>query len=72
MIPSVDEIGVKEEREKWVAELLKAFMKLLIPSRLKQHSLGQCIVQAARRKCVIAPIPFYDKLSLSLIFCYTA
>ena len=37
---------MREESEKWVPESLKVFMKLVIPSKLKQLSLGECIVQA--------------------------
>ena len=33
-------------------------MKVIIPTRLKQVSLSQCIVQVARPRTVIAPIPF--------------
>jgi len=33
-------------------------MKLLVPSKLKKASLSQCIIQAARPRSVIAPIPF--------------
>ena len=33
-------------------------MKVIVPTRLKQVSLSQCIVQAARPRTIIAPIPF--------------
>ena len=41
--PSVDDIV---DGEKWVPESLKNFMELLVPSRQKQLSLSQCIIQA--------------------------
>ena len=53
--PSVSEI---EENEKWVPDSLQLFMKFVVPTRLKQVSLSQCIVQAARPRTVISPIPF--------------
>ena len=56
--PSVDEISFSEEGEKWIPESLRMFMKFLVPSRLKQLSLSQCIVQTTRPRTVIAPIPF--------------
>ena len=56
--PSVDEISFSEEGEKWIPESLRMFMKFLVPSRLKQLSLSQCIVQTTRPRTVIAPILF--------------
>ena len=56
--PSVDEISFSKDGEKWIPESLRMFMKFLVPSRLKQLSLSQCIVQATRPRTVIAPIPF--------------
>ena len=60
--PSVSEI---EENEKWVPDSLQLFMKFVVPTRLKQVSLSQCIVQAARSRTVIAPIPFDVGLNMS-------
>ena len=56
--PSIDEITSSEKGQKWVPESLKMFMKLLVPSNLKQLSLSQCIVQATRPRGAIAPILF--------------
>lgn len=53
--PSVDDII---DGESWIPESLRTFMKLLVPSSLKQLSLSQCIIQATRPRSVIAPIPF--------------
>ena len=39
-------------------------MKVIVPTRLKQVSLIQCIVQAARPRTVIAPIPFGVRLNI--------
>ena len=47
-----------EGNEEWVPDSLLMFMEFLVPTKLKQLSLSQCIVQAARPRTVIAPIPF--------------
>ena len=62
--PSVDEITFSEEGEKWIPESLRMFMKFLVPSRLKQLSLSQCIFQATRPRTVIAPIPFEVRIDI--------
>ena len=54
--PSVDEISFSEET--WIPESLTMFMTFLVPSRLKQLSLSQCIVQETRPRTVIAPTQF--------------
>ena len=55
MYPGVEDILAGEN---WVPESLHMFMKLLVPSSKKQLSLSQCIIQAARPRSIIAPIPF--------------
>ena len=55
--PSIDEIRSSEKGEKWVPESLKMFMKLLVPSSLKQLTLSQCISQATRPRSVNALDP---------------
>ena len=47
-----------EESEKLIPDLLQMFMKVIVPMRLKQVSLNQCIAQAARPRTVIEPILF--------------
>ena len=42
----------------WVPESLQLFLHCLIPNKLKQVSLGQCVTQAARSKSILSPIPF--------------
>ena len=51
-------LGEIEESEKWIPDSLQLFVKVIVPTRLKQVSLIQCIVQAARPRTVIVPIPF--------------
>lgn len=55
--PSIDDI-CKTEGESFVPDTLQLLMKHLVPSDLKRESLGQCIVQAARPRSSIMPIPF--------------
>ena len=52
--PGVSEI---KESEKWFLDLLQLFMKVIVPTMLKHVNLSQCIVQAARPRTVIAPMP---------------
>ena len=52
--PSADDITASET---FVPSLLKSFMEILIPSSLKQNAISQCIIQAARLRTIIAPIP---------------
>ena len=58
--PGVNEIDQSEKR---IPDSLQLFMKVIDPTRLKQVSLSQCIVQAARPRTVIAPIPFGVRLN---------
>ena len=53
-----------KENEKWVPDSLLMLMEFLVPTKLKQLSLSQCIVQAARPRTVIAPIPFGVALNI--------
>ena len=52
--PGVSEI---KESEKWFLDSLQLFMKVIVPTMLKQVNLSQCIVQPARPRTVIAPMP---------------
>lgn len=56
--PNEKEICEAEESSRWVPESLGLLLSYLIPSSLKRLSVSQCIVQAARPRSVIAPIPF--------------
>ena len=48
----------EEEAYKWLPDSIMILMEYLIPNKLKRASLAQCIVQAARPRSVIGPIPF--------------
>lgn len=55
--PSSEDISDIENRS-FVPETLQSLMKFLVPSTLKRESLCQCIVQTARPRSSIMPIPF--------------
>jgi len=52
----------------WVPPLLKTFMENIVSDDRKQVSLCHCIVQAARPRSIIAPIPFGLGVSLDHVF----
>ena len=52
--PSIDDITVDNN---YIAPLLKLLMKFLVSSNLKQNAIGQCLVQAARPRSIVTPIP---------------
>ena len=56
--PTVDEIQNINEGFEWIPESLKSFLEVLIPNKVKQVSLGQCITQAARSRSLMCPAPF--------------
>ena len=45
-------------QEKWVPESLQLLLSYLIPSSLKQLSIGQCIRKASRPRSVICSVTF--------------
>jgi len=51
------EINENTGESQFIPKLLKVFMKILVASKLKQNSIGECIVQAARPRTILAPIP---------------
>ena len=53
-----------EGNERWVPDSLLMFMEFLVPTKLEQLSLSQCIMQAARPRTVIAPISFGVALNI--------
>ena len=56
--PSVDDIKLSADSDKFVPETLQSFMRYLMNPVLKRQSFAQCIVQASRPKSSIQPIPF--------------
>lgn len=49
---------IHAEESSLVPPLLQSLMSILVPVKLKRAALSQCIVQAARPRTVIQPIPF--------------
>ena len=56
--PTTDEIVNSDNGNEWVPESLTLLLTYLIPSKIKQLAVGQCIVQAAKPRSVMCPIPF--------------
>ena len=56
--PMREEIASCDEGKLWVPPYLRLFMEKIIKNPLKQASLGQAIVSAARPRSCIAPILF--------------
>ena len=58
---------VKKSKE-WIPRHLQMLMKTIVSSELKQSSMGQCIVQAARPRSVITPALFGLGVELDHVF----
>ena len=65
--PTNDDIYVKKSKE-WIPRHLQMLMKTIVSSELKQSSIGQCIVQAARPRSVITPALFGLGVELGHVF----
>ena len=50
---------ILNKNEEWLPKSLKKFFEILIRHVLKQQSIGQSILYAARPRSVLPPIPFY-------------
>ena len=59
---------IKNPRDSWLPKLLKVFLEVLIKSDLKQQSIGQSIVQTARPRSALLPIPFGLAVELDHVF----
>ena len=58
-----------ENSTQWIPHLLQTFIKVILPSfQLKQTSIGNAIVQAARPRSVITPILFGLGVELDHVF----
>ena len=53
--PTNNDISNIEKSREWIPCHLQTLIKTIISSELKQNSIGQCIVQAARPRSVITP-----------------
>ena len=58
--PSESDIKSTEQGRNFIPQSLLAFLKALIPGELKQVSIGQCIVKAARPRSSLPPVLFWS------------
>jgi len=56
--PTTEEIREMDCEEQWIPRSLQLLLSLLIPNKIKQVSIGQCLTQAARSRSLICPVPF--------------
>ena len=61
-------LDISDASSDWIPKLLKTFLQVLIRSDLKQNSIGQIIVQAAKPKSSVMPIPFGSAVELDHVF----
>ena len=54
--------------KEWLPELLRTLVESLINNSLKQVSIGQCIVHAARPRSALPPILFGSAIELDHVF----
>ncbi len=57
-IPQSEDISNIKQGKKLIPRYLQIFLELIIPSEIKQNSIGHCIVQSARSRSVITPTLF--------------
>ena len=56
--PTNEDISNIEKSREWIPHHLQPLIKTIVSSELKQNSIGQCIVQAARTRSVITSTLF--------------
>ncbi|KAG1661213.1 Transient receptor potential cation channel subfamily A member 1 [Nymphon striatum] len=61
-------LDISDASSDWIPKLLKTFLQVLIRSDLKQNSVGQIIVQAAKPNSSVMPIPFGLAVELDHVF----
>ena len=66
--PTDEDIGNNDQSNRWVPQHLQTFLKTIIPSKLKQNSIGHAIVQSARPRSVITPILFGLGIEMDHVF----
>ena len=52
----------------WIPKLLKTFLQILVRSDLRQNNIDQAIVQAAKPRSTIMPVPFGLAVQLDNVF----
>ena len=66
--PSTEIIGDLKSNKEWMPPLLQVFMECLVKDELKQASIGQTLVHAARPKSSIPPIMFGTAINCDHMF----
>ena len=66
--PTVEDITNIDRGMEWIPDSLKLLLTYLIPVKLKQLTIGQCIVQAAKPRSLISPVPFGLAVELEKTF----
>ena len=66
--PSTEIIGDLKSNKEWMPPLLQVFMECLVKDELKQASIGQTLVHAARPKSSIPPIMFGTAIDCDHMF----
>ena len=66
--PINEDIESIQQGKEWLPNYLRMFMELLIKYPLKQVSIGQAIVNAARPRSVVAPILFATGVEMDHVF----
>ena len=56
--PTFDELSNVEDQKEWVPESLPLLLSYLIPSELKQVTIGKCVTPASRPRTIICPVTF--------------
>ena len=66
--PSTQTIADTKSNQDWLPNLLQTFMEAMIADEVKQASIGQAIVYAARPRSLIPPILFGTAVELDHVF----
>ena len=68
LYPTNEDIKDIDQSNRWVPRHLQTLLKTIIPSKLKQNSIGHAIVQSARPRSVITPILFGVGVEMDHVF----
>lgn len=66
--PTSQDISDIEHGKKWIPRYLQTFLDIIIPSEIRQTSIGHSIVQSARSKSVITPLLFGVGVEMDHVF----
>ena len=66
--PSNEIIGDLEYNKDWMPSLLRTFLEIVVSNKLKQATIGQTLIHAARPKSSLPPIMFGTSAELDHIF----